>query len=185
MTHKNRTTEDTRPRADETTPDAASAQAEFGVPHDRASQMLCSALDAAFAAASHHRKVTNAQAGNACGVSEKLMRFARGEDGGKPLSAVREMFLPRTLFYAYQRAKADAYERLHGAALSGTDTTQAHVLMGTMLSALKCLHETMADGRIEDHEIGALLRELDEAEEQGRKLRRLLHARVFPTTGDR
>lgn len=166
MTHKNRTAEDRVSVADETTPDGAPAHGGFGVPVEEAKGLLCRALDAAFAAASHHRKITNAEAGNACGVSEKLMRLARGEDGGRPLSSVRELFLPRGLFYAYQRAKADAYERLHGAALSGSDAT-------------------MADGRIEDHEIGALLRELDEAEEQGRKLRRLLHARAFPITRGR
>lgn len=149
---------------------------------DRASRLLCAAFDTAMKAASHAKRVTNEDVAQACDISEKSVRLARGVEGDrKPLAAVREMFLPRDVFYALQRAKESAYEQLHRPALVGSETTQARVAMGASLRLLDGLNEALLDGTITDDEIPELLRRLDDAEEHKRKLRQSLHARLFAT----
>jgi hypothetical protein len=175
MTTRNRTLENPHVDADTTT-----SLGPLAALRDRASALLCAAFDTAMKAASHAKRVTNEDVAQACDVSEKSVRLARGADGEhKPLAAVREMFLPRDVFYALQRAKESAYEQLHRPALVGCEATQARVAMGAALRFLDGLNEALLDGTITDDEIPELLRRLDDNEEHQRKLRQSLHARLF------
>lgn len=175
MKAKNRPCTDT-----EVVPQTTQSLGPLAALRDRASRLVCEALDRAVNSASRTTHVTNEAIASACDVGEKVVRRARGAgDEIVPLAATRMLFLPRAVFYAYLRGLESAYESLNGPPLSSSETTQARRLIGVLLGLASTTNEALADGVITEDEIPTLLRDIDASEEDLRKLRIQLHAVLF------
>ncbi len=178
MVTKNRTQDDSRAS---TVTSAASQLGPLEAMHALAESLLCTALNTAIESASSARKLTNDEIANACGVSEKVVRMAREtkpEEQRRPLSAVRELFLPPSVFEAYQMAKAAAYKQLKPGNTKGCATTQTRVVIGTCLGMLRVLNDVLADGEVTDDEIPGVLRELTAARKKQNELEAMLLERL-------
>ena len=136
----------------------------------RAAAAACEALDRAVRATGH----ANETVGDACGLSEKVIRKARSAEEPEPLSMTRTLMLPPKVFAAYLAELADAHRRLHGGGLSLTPERAANNYVGRSLHALSEVHEALADGRVTPDEFPKVLAALAGVEECGATLRRVM-----------
>lgn len=145
----------------------------------RAASAACEALDRAVKATAY----ANEAVGDACGLTEKVIRKARDAEAPEPLSMTRLLMLPPKVFAAYLAELADAHRRLHGGGLTLTPERAANNYVGRSLHALSEVHEALADGRVTPDEFPRVLAALAGVEECGASLRRVLRLDDDETEG--
>lgn len=124
--------------------------ATLSVATESASRALCRAVESS--------GLSGRQIADRCGVSEKTLREACDPHGPTVLTPQRMLLTPRTVFEAWQRELAHAYEELHGGRMSGSLETELHRLVHNALDAVRQTHDALRDGAIDATERRALRR---------------------------